>query len=161
MSGTEQLRVDQAIEEVHESLMTASDRAGSHMAWAMLREAQGRIPEAIEAYETAIKVEPETTGPRSNLAALLESVATQSRPPNAEELMQRVGELRAAELPLLARDAKLAPENASVQYRYGLALYLSGELEEAMDQIERAVELAPDVPEFRQARDLLQEKINE
>ena len=75
--------------------------------------------------------------------------------------MQRVSELRAAELPLLRRDANLAPENAFVQYRYGLALYLAGEMDQAMDRLNRAVELEPEVDDFREARDMLKEKLQE
>ena len=74
--------------------------------------------------------------------------------------MQRAEELRAQELPLLGRDADLAPENANVQYRYGLALYLAGKLDEAMERLEKAVDLDPTMPTFRQARDLLKEKID-
>ena len=51
--------------------------------------------------------------------------------------------LRREELPLLGRDAKLAPRNAAVQFRYGLALYLAGRPKEAEALLRRAVELAP------------------
>ena len=65
------------------------------------------------------------------------------------------------ELPLLERDANLAPENASVQYRFGLALYLAGRMNEALERLETAAELEPDVPDFTRARDLLKQKIIE
>ncbi|QDT03650.1 Tetratricopeptide repeat protein [Rubripirellula lacrimiformis] len=161
LTGAEQLRVDQGLEEVREGMMMAGDRAGAHMAWAMLCEATGRYDEAIKAYEAAIRVEPNTTGPRSNLATLIENLAQQSQSPNSVSMLQRVGELRAAELPFLKRDANLAPDNAAVQYRFGLSLYLAGQFDEALDQIELAIELAPDVAEFRQARDLLKAKLAE
>jgi tetratricopeptide (TPR) repeat protein len=161
LTGSEQLRVDQAIDEVKNALMTTSDRAGAHMAWAMLCEGQGKYDDAIAAYETAIRVEPNTTGPRSNLATLMENLATQNRRPDAADLMQQVRELRLAELPLLRRDANLAPDIAPVQYRFGLSLYLAGQLDEAMRQIELAVKLDPNVAEYRQARDLLKQKMNQ
>ena len=141
--------------------MVASDRAGAHMGWAMLCEGQGKYDQAIKAYETAILIEPEMTGPRTNLASMLERLASQTSPIQSGALMQRVQQLRDAELPLIERDASLAPDNAAVQYRYGLALYLAGDMDKAMDQLNRAVELAPDVGEFRQARDLLQQKLDE
>ncbi|TWU47412.1 Tetratricopeptide repeat protein [Rubripirellula tenax] len=161
LTGAEQLRVDQSLSEVEASLMETSDRAGAHMAWAMLCERRGRIDEAISAYETAIRIEPNTTGPRSNFASLLENVASQNRSPDGPAMMVRVRELRTAELPLLRRDAGLAPDNAPIQYRLGLSLYLAGEMEEALAQIERAVALAPEVAEFQQARDLLKEKLEQ
>ena len=34
-------------------------------------------------------------------------------------------------------------------------------MDKALEQLETAVELAPDVPDFRQARDLLMQRINE
>jgi tetratricopeptide (TPR) repeat protein len=161
LNDSERSRVDLALKEVKQSLMVASDRAGAHMGWAMLCEQRGRAAEAIAAYETAIKVEPLTTGARTNLASLLERVASQSRGPDGPLMMQRAAELRRAELPLLGRDAALAPDNADVQYRYGLALYLSGDQQAALKQLERAVELAPEVETFQTALDLLREKINE
>jgi tetratricopeptide (TPR) repeat protein len=160
LTPSEQTRVDLALREVRDALMVAADRAGSHMAWAMLCEGQGRYEEAIDAYETAIAVERGTAGPRSNLASLLEQLAVQASGPQAMQWVTRVAELRAAELPLLRRDAGLLPNNAAIQYRLGLALYLAGEMQEAMQQLERAVELAPTVADFRQARDLLREKLS-
>ncbi len=161
LRGPEQTRVDLALREVRAALMSASDRAGAHMGWAMLCEGQGRYDEAIKAYETAIRVEPNMTGPRTNLASLLERLVREMPAVQAAQLMGRVAELRAAELPLLGRDASLAPDNAGVQYRYGLALYLAGKMDEAMKLLDRAVELEPEVSDFRQARDLLKEKLQQ
>ncbi len=161
LDSSDQLRVDQAMKEVKEGLMVASDRAGAHMGWAMLSEQQGRFDEAIAAYETAIRVEPNMTGPRTNLAATLERVAQQTRSPRAAEYLSRAAELREQELPLLARDASLAPDNADIQYRYGLALYLSGKNKEALKQLEMAVKLEPDVEIFQTAVRLLKEKLAE
>ena len=131
------------------------------MGWAMLCEGQGRYDEAIKAYETAIRVEPNMTGARTNLASLLERLVRELPAGQAAQFMQRVSELRAAELPLLRRDANLAPENAGVQYRFGLALYLAGEMDQAMERLNRAAELEPEIEDFRQARDLLKEKLQE
>ena len=161
MSTAERKRVDNALAEVKNSLMVASDRAGAHMGWAMLCEGRGRYQDAIEAYETAIRTEPKMTGPRTNLASMLERILPQSASQQRENIMLRIEQLRQEELPLIARDASLAPENPGIQYRYGLALYLAGEMDKALEQLEIAVELAPDVPDFRQARDLLLQRINE
>ena len=161
LSSNEQTRINLALRGVKESLMAASDRAGAHLGWAMLCEGQGRFEEAVDAYRTAIRVEPKTTGPRSNLSSLLERVASQQPPQNATALLKEAETLREQELPLLERDANLAPSNASVQYRFGLALYLAGKMNEAMERLEKSVELEPEVPDFRQARDLLKEKLQQ
>ncbi len=159
LSGAEQLQVDQALEEVKAAIMITSDRAGAQMSWAMLCEARGRYDEAVDAYETAMRVEPMTTGPRTNLAALLENLAERAPPNSRSQIIARVAKLRSDELPLLGRDASLAPQNAAIQYRYGLALYLAGQLVDAMDKLEKAVELSPQTSEFRQARELLKKKL--
>ena len=161
LSGSEKTRVNLLLRDVKESLMAASDRAGAHLGWAMLCEGQGRPEEAIQAYRTAIRVEPNTTGPRSNLSSLLERVASQRSATQAAEMLKEAEKLRGEELPLLERDAKLAPENASVQYRLGLALYLAGRMADAMEKLELATKLEPDVPDFKQARDLLKEKLEQ
>ena len=139
-----------------------ADRAGSHLAKALLFEAMGRDSDAIASYRTAIRVEPTSAGARSNLAGLLERLAEREekraqqivmqRGPRSEaesvlkgafDKRRRADMLRREELPLLGRDAKLAPRNAAVQFRYGLALYLAGRPKEAEALLRRAVELAP------------------
>jgi tetratricopeptide (TPR) repeat protein len=157
LSAGERTQVDLALREVESTLMITADRAGAHMAWAALCEQRGRIPEAIAAYENALRVEPNMAGPRTNLAALLDQAADRGD----NRARQRSEQLRSDELPLLARDAKLAPQNPVVQYRYGLALYLSGNLDEAMRQLELTVELAPEVEDYKLALRLLREKLQE
>ena len=159
LSSSEQSRVNFALQDVKQSLMAAADRAGAHLGWAMLCEGQGRLQEAVEAYRTAIRVEPNTTGPRSNLSSLLERIASQQPSPQSAAMIKEATDLRREELPLLERDANLAPENASVQYRFGLALYLAGQMDEALKRLQLAAQLEPDVPDFSQARDLLQQKL--
>lgn len=175
MVGTAARQVDEVLDDVKDELMHASDRAGSHMGWAMLSEQRGDYVEAITAYQNAIAVEPEMTGARTNLAAVLDNLVEASqRDQNAAKILSKIdlmlGEsadiedwiarLRAEELPLLQRDAALAFENAGIQYRYGLALYLAGDLTGAQKQLQRAVELAPEVRDFQTALRLLNEKLN-
>jgi tetratricopeptide (TPR) repeat protein len=74
--------------------------------------------------------------------------------------LAKANELRREELPLLGRDAELAPDNAGVQNRYGLALYLSGDYEKALAKLKRATELAPEVRRFQQAYQLLKQKMS-
>ncbi|WP_145121085.1 ammonia-forming cytochrome c nitrite reductase subunit c552 [Rosistilla oblonga] len=155
----EQLR--SALDEYHESLMETSDRGSAHLVWAVVLENQGRYGEAIESYETAIRVQPGAVGPRSNLAALLESMAQSGQLPPAEaaEVQARVTKLRADELPLLQRDANLAPDNGPLQYRLGLALYLQGDAEAGLQRIEKSVALEPENEQFLLALVLLLQKL--
>ena len=126
---------DRAFAELVDGFLVNNDRAGTHLTLGILYEARGERSAAEAAYRTAIRVEPRVVGPRSNLAALLESGGGKDAEATA---------LRAAELPLLARDAALVPTSAMIAYRYGLALYLSGDGEAAETELARAVTLAPD-----------------
>ncbi|MEP4684828.1 MAG: HEAT repeat domain-containing protein, partial [Rhodopirellula bahusiensis] len=147
LSGTRQKQADAAIDAIESELMVASDRAGAHMAWASLSEQRGDYLEAAKAYQNAIRVQPSMSGPRTNYAAMLDQLvaaAVQSRVAQSaivqlfggsgtldaliQQASEKANQLRLDELPLLGRDAKLASDNADVQYRYGLALYLSGDL---------------------------------
>ena len=159
LSGAQQKQVDLALQEVYDALMSAPDRSGAHMGWAMLCESRQRFDEAIAAYETAMRIEPTVTGPRTNLASLIERVAQQAPAEVAQQYTRRAKELRSEELPLLGRDAALAPDNADLQYRYGLALYLDGDIQQAVTYVQRAVDLAPNVEVFQTALGLLKEKI--
>lgn len=167
LRGDRPTRFDQVLAEIREGLKATSDRSGAHMDWALLCEATGRIREAIEAYKTAIRVEPGTVGPRSNLAALMDSLlqaqiaAGEATPERVAEIRQSIAQLRREELPLLARDASLVPDHAPLQYRLGLAYYLNGEMQRAVEHLQRAVDLEPDNEEFATALRLLREKLAE
>ena len=127
------------------------------MNWAMLCEQQNRVREAQKAYETAIRIQPTMSGPRTNLAALLERMVSQQQLP--PQTMQVVKQLRGDEMVLLERDANLAPDNAFVQYRFGLSLYLNGESEKALVYLRKAAELEPEIEDFQLAVKLLLEKL--
>ncbi|QEF97451.1 Tetratricopeptide repeat protein [Stieleria maiorica] len=160
LSSSERSQLEAVLNEVHEEFMAASDRAGAHMGWAGICEQLGRYGEAIEAYQTAIRVEPKAVGARTNFAALLEQIAPGVPDGERETLLRRVKTLRKQELPLLARDAALAPEIAGIQYRYGLLLYLDGQLDAALEQLEKAARLEPENQDFQTAVMLLKEKMD-
>ena len=151
LSGGESQKLRSVVDELQTALMTTADRAGSHMAWASICEMMDNPAAAIDAYRDAIRVEPGTTGPRTNLAMLLERTAGNPGSPMYEQVMNEVVQLRRDELPLMKRDAELVPEMAGVQYRYGLSLYLAGEHRAALTQLKKAVDLEPDNPSFRAA----------
>jgi Flp pilus assembly protein TadD len=159
LDGPERIARSKAIEEFKEGLLANNDRAIAHLGMGILSERQQNDREARRAYETALRLEPNTAGPRANLAAVLEREAeTTTDPAVAEELRQRVARLRREELELLARDARLVPTNAAVRYRYGLSLYLQDRLDEAEQELAAAVEHAPNSPEFLLGLTLLKQK---
>lgn len=143
--GGEYDRLEQVLAEYVDGLNANNDRAGSHLALALLHESRGDRRAAEESYRTAIALEPGMTGPRTNLAALLDgwaesqiqqrqasqsSVAPQEIAILSKSILAAQAEsrrLRAEELPLLERDARLSPAATVVQYRYAMALYLSGD----------------------------------
>lgn len=159
LRSAERARLEDVLEEVRDGLMTANDRAGAHMSWASMCEQLGRYDEALEAYETAIRIEPNATGARTNLAGLLENLAQNQSPARAQAMKTRIKELRTQELPLLARDAGLAPDNALIQHRYGLLLYLTGDYDKAKESLEKAVALDPENQQFQLVLNLLIEKM--
>src|SRR5204862_3967188 len=63
------------------------------------------------------------------------------------DLPERASRLREEELGLLERDALLAPDNAPIQGRIGLARYLAGWTKEADSALLTAVLLEPRNPE--------------
>jgi tetratricopeptide (TPR) repeat protein len=139
-----------AAEELQASLLVNSDLAGAHLMRGVLAERNGRAQEAVRAYQTAIHVQPDVVGPRTNLAQLLERLRD----------AEGAARYRAEELPLLRRDAQLAPKHAIIQYRYGLSLYLGGQAEAALPVLQRAHELEPNNTDYLLALTLLNEHLH-
>jgi predicted CXXCH cytochrome family protein len=161
LNGPQRVAREKAIEEYKQGLLANNDRAVGHLGLGVLAEQLGNQAEARRAYETAIRVEPTAVGPRANLAALLEqTIASAGNEAVAKQLQDTIGRLRKEELDLLARDAKLAPQNAVIRYRYGLSLYLHGRLDEAEKELVEAARLEPNIPDFVLAVALLYQKQN-
>jgi tetratricopeptide (TPR) repeat protein len=154
-----------ALKECFAAAEVDRDRAAGHLTLGILYESLGQHDQAIEAYRTAIRIEPRSIGPRTNLAALydrrwqeaqqqaLRLVQTGNRQ-GAEQALAALGDLpleierlRGEELALLERDALLAPDNAVIQGRLGLARYLGGWAKEAEAALRTAALLAPRDPE--------------
>ena len=79
LNGRQRGLLDQAIDEYITGLMEANDRAGAHLQLGVLYETMGRNSRARKAYRTAIQVEPNVTGPRTNLAAMLERLIEEEK----------------------------------------------------------------------------------
>jgi tetratricopeptide (TPR) repeat protein len=135
------------------------------MSLGILYESLGRTEKAEEAYQTALRVEPGSIGPRPNLAAMydqrvqaaqqraMQLAQTGNRTAAEKEFMAvaelpvQVELLREQELGLLERDAVLAPDNAQIQGRIGLARYLAGWRKEAESALLTAAILEPRNPD--------------
>lgn len=154
-----------ALQECLAAAEVDRDRAAGHLTLGILYESLGQLDQAEEAYRTAIRVEPRSIGPRTNLAALYDRrwqqaqqqalrLVQQGDRRRAEEsllalgdLPLRIEQLREEELALLERDALLAPDNAVIQGRLGLARYLGGWRKEAETALQTAALLALRDPE--------------
>ncbi len=166
LNGQQREEMDQAIQEYIAGINEANDRGGAHMVLGVLYESLGWDDRAIAAYRDAIRVEPDLTGPRSNLAALLERILRQETqrfgpnrlPKRVRGYAAEIKQLRRQELKLLARDARLLPNNAALQYRYGLAAYLAGQTDAAEKALRRACELEPNNDRFLFALAMFYEK---
>ncbi|MEZ6135719.1 MAG: HEAT repeat domain-containing protein [Pirellulaceae bacterium] len=165
----EQLRSDEArtafnkaYDELVASILTSNDRAGAHLTLGILAEQLGRTNQAVKAYETAIAVEPQVAGPRTNLASLTERIQADVQQPEVRQRMQaEVQRLRKEELALLLRDVALLPSSPDLQYRTGMALYLDGQKELAVEHLVIAAELEPKQVGFAQAAAMLYESLEQ
>ena len=102
------------------------------------------------------------TGPRSNLATLLENLATQTRRRGRTGIDRCVFANYAWPNCRCCAGTRTWPRTLRrFSIDSDLSLYLAGEMTEAMQQIDLAVQLDPTVAEYRQARDLLRQKIDE
>lgn len=138
-----------AVAELEKGILANNDRAAAYVTLGLLYENLGRRKDAIKAYRQGMHVEPMATGPRANLAELLQrnleekirQIQQSQRIQDTERIVElmkgledeqrEIETLRQQELVHFARDANYAPENPMVQYRYGLALYRNGQMDEA------------------------------
>ena len=100
-------------------------------------------------FRHAIRLEPYLTGPRTELAALLDANGGGG---------DQVAQLRREELANLERDARLLPDSAITHYRLGLMRYLAGDLAGAQQSLTQATKRAPNSYEFLMALALLYER---
>lgn len=162
LKGSERQWLDAGLEEFKRGLLVTNDRAAAHLTLGILYETLQDIHAALEAYRTAIQVEPRVSGPRTNLAALLDRLADEADQKadtaHSSQYRAEARKLRGEELVLLKRDVGLAPNSAALHYRYGLLLYLFGRLEEAEESLAKACELEPNTPDFAWALALFYQK---
>jgi tetratricopeptide (TPR) repeat protein len=178
LRGSQRQQLQETLAEFERGLLVNNDRAGAHVMLGILAEGQGQDERAITAYQDALHVEPATTGPRTNLAALYDrlaelqdrragqasslgdSPAADKAAAEANRLRQEAARLRGEELELFARDARLAPDAAFVQYRYGMLLYLHRRFDEAEQALQKANAVEPNNPQFLLGLTLFYKELN-
>jgi len=158
--GRQKTAFHSALDELKLGLLVNNDRAATHLSLGSIYENLGDATLAEQYYRLAIQVEPHATGPRANLAALferrIESMIARARqnpqsltPADRQKMegyAMEAQQLQTAELANFKRDAGYAPDNAIVQYRYGLALYRNGLIEEAVIALQHVHQLEPQTP---------------
>jgi predicted CXXCH cytochrome family protein len=149
LTDSQRQAFEHAMIEFRDSQNLALDHAGAHLSLASADRRHGRIQEAHDHLRKAIRLEPYLTGARGELASLL-----QDHGGDAAEI-KRLG---TEEADLLDRDAKLAPDNATIFYRLGLLRYLLEDYDKADAAFQKACENAPQNYDFRMVLALLQKK---
>lgn len=161
LSEAEATDFDAALAEFFAGQNELADQAGAHLAMGAVYGNLGQLPKAIEAYQTAIRLDQEFVPARINLALLYNY---QGKNAESEQLLREAIHY-APELPdahyylglLLAEDAdrlaesaeslaaavKHSPRHPRIRYNYALALQQLGKIDQAAEQLVRALEQAP------------------
>ncbi|MEL7496923.1 MAG: cytochrome c3 family protein [Planctomycetota bacterium] len=158
-----------ALSEFEQSLLVENDRASTHMMLGSLHEMMGEIEKAKNDYRTAIGVEPNVSGPRTNLAAVINAEVDQLR--NQMQLMRsgqsggvqagqlrqmleqiqskqlRIAQLRAEEHLLLEKDINRSAgldDTHGLHYRFAMSAFLQRDLEKTEKHLKIAHEQQPE-----------------
>ena len=170
---------DRALSELKQSLHIENDRAGFHMMLGSLHEMLGDRVRAKDDYRTAITVEPNLAGPRTNLAAMLdldvrqlEQELRQTRPQgsmNAQQLQQMrqrmqqrgqkmiataetVERLRMEEHQLLKTDLERSQglqDTHGLHYRFAMSSFVQKDVAATKKHLLEAYSQAPDNPTYQ------------
>ncbi|MCH8923777.1 MAG: HEAT repeat domain-containing protein [Planctomycetes bacterium] len=162
-SAKEAESLQRAMEEYFQGQDAVADRFSAHLNRGMVFERLARghradrdahranefLNNAVTAYETAIRVEPDMVGPRSNLAPHYDRLG---RTADARKVRQE-------EAQLLARSIGYLPKDATLRYRHGMMQYTLGKMDEAEQSLVKACELAPDSEHFLMSLALFFQKL--
>lgn len=166
----QQQAFESALKEFRQSLAYSNDRAMSFAMLAGIYESQNDNERAMDAYRTAIMVQPNITGPRSNLAAMLDAQAEalqqqlrsqstsgvaagqlQSLIQQLNRLAEESARLRKEEHELLKTDlerSKGLPGTHGLHYRFAMSSYMQQDLEATEKHLLEADRLEPGVPAY-------------
>lgn len=160
---------EKALQEYKESLLLENDRPRNHLMLGSIYELMNQSQQAMDAYRAAIRLDPYFAGPRSNLAALLESNARQidqelrssgnqvsvaelkEISQQIQKFLQEAHELRKQEHELLVTDirrSKGLPNTHALFYRFAMSCYIQNELDKTEEYLLAAHEQAPEVPQY-------------
>ena len=162
---------EKSLDELKESLRIENDRAAYHMMLGGLHELLGDSDRAKDDYRSAIAVEPNLAGPRSNLAARLDDdvnrlrqqlqQSQQSGGMTAGQLKQimtrtqqiglEAAKLRFEEHALLAKDIERSeglPDTHGLHYRFAMSSYLQQRFEQAEKHLLEAYHQQPTTPQY-------------
>ena len=163
--GSQRRQFKNAMLESQTSLMLNNDQAMSHAMLGSLNQQMREYVQAEENYRTAIRVEPNITGPRTNLALLLDA-KQQSMPKAADrdKAAEEVKKLRKEEYELLKIDVQRSEDLANthaLHYGYAMSSYLQNEYDETKKHLTIALDQQPENEQYLQAMALFLEKIKE
>lgn len=169
-TSTQRREFESAIDDFKKALLINDERGVTHARLGSLYEQLGEIDKAEDAYRTAMMVEPDFVGARSNLAALLDGELRELRrqlvPNNgqafspaqlksvsdqANRIATEVYQLRKDEFELLKRDLKRGeglPGTHALHYRFAMAAYLQGQLPLTEKHLLIAHQQLPDNPSY-------------
>jgi Flp pilus assembly protein TadD len=155
VGGTSATALTQATNELIASELASSERPESHENLALIDLQMGRLKDAEDELNTALRLDPDFVPAMVNLADLYrveqrEDLArkwlqtARERAPNAAEPVYALGLLEVRQkhqteaLNLLTRAAALQPENARYAYVYAVALHSAGDAKKAISVLAAA-----------------------
>jgi tetratricopeptide (TPR) repeat protein len=121
----------QAERDYRETYEAIANRPEALLALAAFETAEGRVPEALELYQTALRIEPLAVSARVNLADLLRGLGREAE---GEDVLREGLELDAT--------------NAALHYALGLSLVRSSRTDAALEELRRAADLEPGNPRY-------------
>ncbi len=131
LTSSQQAKLDKAVEEYVQSQLVNAERPSSHLNLGILHAERGKIPQAEEAYQTALRLDASFYPALVNLADLYR---VQKRDKEGE--------------PLLRQALNVASHDASVHHALGLLLVRTDQKAEAMPALKRAWEIQSDNPRY-------------
>ncbi len=132
LSDEEATAFEAALVEFYAGQEELNDQPAAHLALGVMYGNLGQFAKSIEAYQNAIRLEPDYVPARINLAQLYNY---QGKNAEAEKLLREAIEH--------------APELPDSHYYLGMLLAEEARLDEALKSFELAVKYAPDVPRIR------------